>query len=216
MSEHARQLRISVLILLLSISFLAAVVAMPPAFPQENALFSVSPGSFTASNVPPLGTPYIIPQNIVVRNGDNTDRVATITSEKPSENEITPGYQPIPNENWIRPFPSSVFVKTDNFAIVQLSFDIPRDENLTGQKWEVWIACERQANPGEIGVLRPTVRVKIETTATLPAPGRSASLALLALGIVIAVAVICIGAWFYSRKTGVRQPGRVRSLKSQG
>ena len=75
---------------------------------------------------------------------------------------------------------------------------------------------ERQANPGEIGVLRPTVRVKIETTATLPAKGMSASLALLALGIVIAVVIICIGAWFYSRKTGVRKPRKIGSPRSQG
>jgi len=207
---------ISVLISLFTISLFTALSVIPAVFPQENAIFSVSPGSFTARDVPPLGTPYIIPQNLVVWNHDNTDRVVSITSEEPAENEITPGYQPIPNENWIRPFPSSVFIKADNFAIIQLSFDIPRDENLTGQKWEVWIPVERQANPGEIGVLRPTVRVKIETTTTLPAPGRSASLALLALGIVIAVAVICICAWFYSRKNGERKPRKMRSIKSQG
>jgi flagellar basal body-associated protein FliL len=204
MSEHG-QLQISVLISLLSISILASVFTISMAFSQENAIFSVSPGSFTASKVPPLGTPYKIPQDIVVWNHDNTDRVVLITSEIPPVNEITPGYQPIPNENWVRPLSSSILIKADNYAVIQLSFNIPRQENLTGQKWEVWIPVEREALPGEIGVLRPTVRVKIETTAQLPALGNRASLALLAVGIVIAVAVICIGVWFYSKR-GTEKP----------
>jgi hypothetical protein len=217
MSKRKCHVCISVLIPFLMISLFAVVLIMPPASAQENAIFSVSPGSFTASKVPPLGTPYTIPQNLVVWNRDNTERVALVTSEIPPASEVTPGYVPIPNENWVRPLPSTVLIKENSYAIIQLSFDIPNWDNLVGQKWEVWIPVERQPLPGEVGVLRPTVRVKIETTAELPAPERTVSLALLlVVGIVIAVAIICLGVWLYSRKTGVRKTRKMRSLRSQG
>jgi hypothetical protein len=212
-SNHQRQFKLSVLVLLISISVLATLAIVPPTFPQENALFSASPGSFTASKVPPLGTPYVIPQTIVVRNNDNIERVVLITSEKPPENETTPGYVPIPNENWIIPLPSSVLIGPDNFAVIKLSFDIPRDENLTGQKWEVWIPVEREPNPGEIGVLTPTVRVKIETTSTLPAPGKSVSTNILIVIIVVVIVIILISAWFWARGRGAGKPRRATSSR---
>jgi hypothetical protein len=166
--------RIFTSILLLALSFISLIfLCQPVANAQENAVFSVSPGSFTVTQVPPLGSQYVIPQTIVVRNNDNIEREVFITTEKPPENETTLGYEPIPNENWVIPSTASVMIEADNFAIIQLSLDIPRDENLTNQKWEVWIPVEREPNPGEIGVLRPTVRVDIETTTTLPPVGKS-------------------------------------------
>jgi len=206
MSERKWHLGISILISLLTISLIIAISITPLVFSQENAIFSVSPGAFTASDVPPMGTPYTIPQNLVVWNRDNIARTIYVTSEIPPEDSITPGYEPIPNENWVTPIPSSVLINENSFAVIQLSFNLPRWENLTGQKWEVWIPVERQPFPGEIGVLRPTVRIKIETTKELPAAGNRASLALLAVGIVIAVAVICIGVWFWSRRRGREKP----------
>jgi hypothetical protein len=77
---------------------------------------------------------------------------------------------PIPNENWVIPFPSSILIPENSFAEIQIMLNIPRWENLTGRKWEVWIPVERQALPGEPVVYRPTVRMKIETTEELPTP----------------------------------------------
>ena len=137
---------------------------------QENAVFSVSPGEFTVSDVPLTGTPYTIPQIIVVWNGDNVSRTVSITTEIPPENATSPGYEPIPNENWVIPSPSSALISENSYAEVQILLNIPRWENLTWQKWEVWILVERQALPGEIGVLRPIVRMKIETAEEVPLP----------------------------------------------
>jgi len=201
---------ISVLTFMITISFLSLLMT-PPVFPQENGgVFSVSPGAFTASDVPPLGSAYIIPQQLVVWNRDNIERVITIHSEIPPENSMTSGYVQIPNENWVTPFPSSVLVKENSYAIIELSFNIPRWDNLTNQKWEVWIPVERQPLPGEIGVLRPTVRIDIETTQTLPPAQKGVSLALLAMGIVIAVVVICIVVWIWSRGMGKREKPKKR------
>ena len=213
MFERKWHVGISVLISLFTISFIAAVLITPPVSPQvppEN-IFTVSPGAFTASQVPPMGEPYTIPQSIVVWNRDNIDRVVSITSEIPPENATNPGYVPIPNENWVRPLSSSVLIKENSYAIVQISFNIPRWENLTSQKWEVWIPVERQPQPGEIGVLRPTVRIDIETTQTLPPLQKGVSLTILVtVGIIIAVVVICIGAWVSSRRMGKREKSKKR------
>jgi hypothetical protein len=121
---------------------------------------------------------------------------------------ITPGYEPIPNENWVYPFPSSSFLIEENsYKLVQISINIPRWENLTGKKWEVWIGVERQALPGEIGVLRPTVRMKIETTKELPPPpGRPNYLIFLAIG--VAIAIVAVGVWIWSRRRGKAKPGK--------
>jgi len=139
---------------------------------QEN-VFSVSPGAFTASNVPPLGTPYTIPQNLVVWNRDTNTRTVTITSEIPPEGDTTVGYEPIPNANWVIPYPSQTTINANSYSTVQIALNIPRWENLTSKKWEVWIVVERQALPGEVGTLRPVVVMKIETTTTLPPGAKS-------------------------------------------
>ena len=221
MSESKRYVLISVLISMFTISLFTALSVIPAVFPQENEnIFSVSPGAFTARDVPPLGTPYTIPQNIVVWNRDTVERVAVIHSESPPADSIYPGYELIPNENWVIPIPSSVVIKENSYAIIKLSFDIPRWENLTGENWVVWIPVERQPiivdNVLEPIVLRPTVTIRIQTTKELPPPPGGVNLALLAVGIVIAVTVICIGVWFYSRKTGGGKARKSEIFKKPG
>ena len=218
MFERKWHVGISVLISLLTISFIAAVLITPPVFSQENAtenaIFSVSPGAFTASQVPPTGEPYIIPQVLVVWNRDNIERVVYITSKIPSENDVTPGYVPIPNENWVIPlfennYSSSFTIPENSYAVIQLSFDIPRWENLTGRKWEVWIPVERQALPEEPVVYGLTVKIKIETTKELPPVGKGIDyLVLLAAGLLIAMVVISVGIWYKMRP----RRGRARVL----
>jgi hypothetical protein len=187
-------------------SILLLVVLVPSiALVSAQAQFSVSPGQFTLHNVPPLGHPFTLPEKLVVYNNDNIPRLVLITSEIPPENETTSGYDPIPNENWITPLPSSVQIKENSFALIQLSLDIPRDENLTNQKWEVWIPVEREANPGEIGVLRPTVRIDIETASELPPLNNGASLTLIAVIVVIIIGCLAIGLVIWYRVGSTRR-----------
>ena len=134
---------------------------------QENAIFSVSPGSFTVTDVP-LGTLITLTQQLVVQNGDTNARTVTIASEIPSQGSTTAGYEPIPNANWVIPYHSQIIINANSYATVQIVLSIPRWENLTEQKWEVWISVTREPLAGETGVLRPTVGIKIETATTLP------------------------------------------------
>jgi len=86
----------------------------------------------------------------------------------PPQGSTTAGYEPIPKANWVIPYHSEIIVNAYSYATVQIVVSIPRWENLTNQKWEVWISATREPLAGEISVFRSTVRVKIETAATLP------------------------------------------------
>ena len=182
---------ITMLILLVSSMTLAG--AEPP--------FSVSPGEFTVRDAPPMGKPWSIETELVVWNRDNVGRVVTVTTEVPFEDLITPGYEPIPNENWVYPLPSSSFLIEENsYHLVQISLNIPRWENLTGQKWEVWIGVERQPFPGEIGVLRPTVRMKIETTEELPPISELPLPVYVIVAVGAGAVVVALGLWIWSKR----------------
>jgi hypothetical protein len=180
---------------------------------EAEPVFTVSPGAFTVQNVPLTGEPLTVPQRIVVWNGDNVPRTVSITTEIPSENDTSPGYGPIPNENWVIPFPSSILIPENSFAEIQIMLNIPRWENLTWENWEVWIPVERQPilidNVPEPVVLRPTVRMKIETTEELPAPVGGVAfspdkLALLAPYIILAalIAIASMSVAVYWRRHG--------------
>jgi len=135
--------------------------AGPIARAQEGEVFTVSPGEFTADGVP-VGELYIS-RNIVVWNRDNVARVVHITVETPPVEGVRPGYSPIPNENWVTPYPSSFTIEKNTSAEFQVWLSIPGQEALKGQKWEVWILVERKPLLGEVVVLRPIVRMNIET-----------------------------------------------------
>lgn len=136
--------------------------AAPVARAQDGEnVFTVSPGEFTAYGVP-VGELYIS-RNLVVWNHDNVARVVRVTVETPPVEGVRPGYAPIPNENWVTPYPSSFTIEKNSSAEFQIWLDIPRQEALKGQKWEVLIQVERRPLPGEGLIWRPIVRMDIET-----------------------------------------------------
>jgi len=208
---------IAVLIFLPIFSLSTAVLIAPSTFAQEEEnVFTVSPPDITVRNAPPLGEPWSIATRIVVWNRDNVGRVVSISTEIPPEDMITPGYEPIPNENWVYPSGSSSFLIEENsYALVQISLNIPRWENLTGKKWEVWVGVERQAFPDEPIVYRPTVRMMIETTEELPPPSEGTN-HLIFLVIGVAIAIVAVGVWIWSRRRGRGKPGKAVFSRSQG
>jgi hypothetical protein len=220
MSERKKYVSIGFLISIVTISLLTAMLITPPVFSQagENAIFSVSPDKITARKVPPLGSSYIIPQKLVVWNRDNIERSVYVTSMIPAqlnENEISEGYELIPDLNWVNVlfenngrYSSSLNIGENTFATVIISFDIPRWDNLTNQKWVVWIPVERMPIEGEVGVLRPTVILEIQTTAELPPPPGSRNYLLIFLIIIILIVIIAICAWIWSRRMSERKPKR--------
>jgi len=219
MVERKKYVSIGLLISIVTISLLTALSITPSVFPQENPIFSVSPDRITASKVPPLGSSYIIPQKLVVWNRDNVERLVSVASAIPAqltENENRDGYTQIPDLNWVHPlfennrkYSSSSTIGENTFAEVVISFEIPHWENLTNQKWVVWIPVQRTPLPGEVGVLRPTVILEIQTTAELPPLAGNRNYLLIFLIIIIIIVILAICAWIWSRRTGERKPKRL-------
>jgi hypothetical protein len=155
------------LVYLVALSLFISALISPSALAQGEGGLETSPGEFTVRDAPPMGEPWTIPQDIVVWNRDNIPRLVFLSVKIPSEENVRPGYEPLPNENWVQPYPTSAVIDENSYGLINISMDIPRWENLTGQKWEVWISAEREALPGEV-TLELIVRMKIETTEELP------------------------------------------------
>ena len=147
---------------------------VPLALAQEEPdLFSVSPSDFTVPNASPLGEPYRLEGKLVIRNGDTINRTFILSVRPPPEGELMEGFDAIPNENWFILMPALIEVGENSWGEVEMFLDIPRWENLTGQRWEARISVERQPRPGELVALTLEVKAYIETTKELPPPPTS-------------------------------------------
>ncbi|MDI6820303.1 MAG: hypothetical protein QMC89_05305 [Candidatus Hodarchaeaceae archaeon] len=193
-------------------TLLMIVSTVSPTRAQEEPVgFGISPAEFTVRDAPPMGEPYMLERKLVVRNGDSIKRTFIISALPPPTENLREGYGPIPNENWVVLIPQVIEVGENSSGTVDIYLNIPRQENLTSQRWEVWISVRRLAEIGE--VLEPELicRAKIETTAELPPPPPLLPVpAIVALVIGIAVAALAFGAWTrYRGRARGRARGRV-------
>ena len=185
--------------------------ALAPAWAQ----FDVSPAEFTIENVP-VGEAYGLEmlKNLVIRNYENIPRVFILTVIKPPENAVRPGYKPIPDNRWLILQPPVVEIpgKKENeessSAVVRMILDIPAREDLTNQKWEVWIQVERVPKPelGETIAVREIARMKLITRAEVSPRVPVGMLAILLVIIVVVAVLVALLAWM--RRRPRRRRGR--------
>ncbi|MCS7131829.1 MAG: hypothetical protein NZ934_03770 [Hadesarchaea archaeon] len=168
------------------------------------AQFSVSPGEFTVSNVPPLGRAYSIEKKLVIRNEDNTKRVFVLSVEAPSAENLAEGYEAIPDPSWVILMPAVVEIEGNSSGTVDILLNIPREENLTNRKWEAWISVKRQEVPGEMVAMEIISIARIETASELPPPERPYSL-LAAIALVAGSAVVALVLGSLARRRRVRK-----------
>jgi len=147
-------------------------LSMPLAHAQlpEPENFTVSPADFTVRDAPPLGKPYLIEQKLRIHNGADIERNFLLSVRAPPPENLKPGYEAIPNENWVTFIPAVIPIEGNSDNLVDISFNIPRWENLTNQRWEAWISVTRMAEPGELIEIELVCKVYIETTKDLPPP----------------------------------------------
>jgi len=134
----------------------------------QGAEFSIQPRSFTERDVPPSGEPYHLEIKLRINNGDNIKRTFVLWVETPEN--LTPGYEVIPEPSWIVLVPQVIEINENSFGLIDIYLNIPRQENLTSKKWEALIVVKRQAETGEVLELELTCPAKIETSAELPPP----------------------------------------------
>jgi len=188
-------------ILALVLAF-SSLFMVPLALAQEEpALFSVSPSDFTVPNASPLGEPYRLERKLVIRNGDTIKRTFIISVGPPPSENLRPGYEPIPNENWMILTPALIEVEENSWGEVEMFLNIPRWENLTGQSWEAWISVKRWPEPGELVELELFSKAKIITTEELPPSPEAIPLSMIVIiAAGVGVAAVIIGAWVWWRR----------------
>ena len=182
------------------------ILAVPSAHAQEEpTIFSLSPSDFTIRDAPPQGEPYLLERKLVIRNGDAINRFFLLSVRAPPPENLDPGYEPIPNENWFILMPILIEIEENSSDMVDMGLDIPRWENLTGQQWEAWISVTRMAEPGEVIEIELICKAKIITTEELPElPSQALPLStIIIIAVVVGVAAVIIGAWvWWKRKAG--------------
>jgi len=191
--------RIGVLVATIA-PFIVISLSMPLLHAQQD-VFEVSPGSFTVRDAPPLGEPYLIEQKIAVRNRVNEVRIFTLSVRRPPPENLTEGYDAIPNENWIILMPMYMEIGENSSDTIDISLNIPRWENLTNQRWEAWISVKRMAELGEILEIEYFSKMKIITTEELlPLPSGITLTTIVIVAVVVGAAAVIIGAWVWSRR----------------
>jgi len=188
---------------LLSFVVILAVPSAHAQLPEDN-VFSLSPSDFTIRDAPPQGEPYLLERKLVIRNGDAINRFFLLSVRAPPPENLDPGYEPIPNENWFILIPALIEIEENSSDMVDMGLDIPRWENLTGKQWEAWISVTRMAEPGEVIEIELICKAKIITTEELPElPSQALPLStIIIIAVVVGVAAVIIGAWVWSKKAG--------------
>ena len=191
-------------------------LSMPLAHAQLPELenFSVSPADFTVRDAPPLGEPYLIEQKLAIHNGADIERNFMLSVRAPPPENLEPGYEPIPNENWIILIPALIPIEGNSDNLVDMSLDIPRWENLTDQRWVAWISVKRMAEPGETIEIELICKAYIETTKELPPPpshDNEELLLLFAVIIILVVGVVGMAFLLARHRRGEKEFGIVAS-----
>lgn len=210
----------------LAISFLAATLALvltAPALAQKMLRVAASPAEFVASDVP-VGMFVQLERKLIVSHNDNIPRAVSISVVRPPDDQVRPGYSPIPDTTWVyfiydnsMSVENAVLIvgrevegKWENWSEVGVALDLPAWENLTNQRWEAWITLELVVEPGEIVAPAPAVRMKLETVGEVTK--RSWPLLLL-VAIAVVVAILALGIWARRRKAKKGVRGRVFSYR---
>ena len=202
---------ISIAVLLIFV----VILAVPSAHAQlEPENFSISPADFTVRDAPPQGEPYLLERKLVIRNAAPINRFFLLSVRAPPPENLDPGYEPIPNENWFILIPALIEIEENSDNLVEMSLNIPRWENLTDQRWEAWISVKRMAKPGETIEIELISKAYIETTKELPPPPSHDNedlLLLFAVIIILAVGVVGMAFLLARHRRGEREFGIVAS-----
>ncbi|MDI6820302.1 MAG: hypothetical protein QMC89_05300 [Candidatus Hodarchaeaceae archaeon] len=192
---------------LLSLGVISATMTL--ARPQ---LFSVSPAEFLVEDAPPMGEPYMLERKLVVRNGDNIKRTFALSVLAPPRENLREGYEAIPDPSWVIPTPAVLEIDENSSGTVDIYLNIPRQENLTSQRWEVWISVRRLAEVGEVFDIEYIVIARIETASELPPPPSRLPLLVVAIAMAgVAVVAFSLGS-LARRRRAVKRPALLRLL----
>lgn len=117
---------------------LLAVVAVSssPTLAQGTENWSISPGKVTVTSIR-IGES--INETITVINNKDFPAVVSMSAEIPHLDNLTPGYEPIPDTDWVRLTPQHFELGEYSEQEIDLTVTIPSDGDWGGKHYECWL-----------------------------------------------------------------------------
>jgi hypothetical protein len=117
---------------------LLAMVAISssPALAQENEGWAISPDKVTVTNIRPGES---ISGTVTVSNNKDFPAVVSMSAEIPYVDNLTPGYEPIPDTDWISLTPQQFELEQYSEQEVQITVTVPSSGDWGGKRYECWL-----------------------------------------------------------------------------
>ncbi len=174
------------------------VVFSTPAAAQETEGLAISAGEIKMNGVR-LGESRN--STITVSNNKTFPVTVTMSAEIPYAENLTPGYEPIPDTGWISLTPQDIELNPDSDQTVEITITIPSSGAWGGKNYECWIRATFEV----LGIIQIELDCRLLVSiSTAYARGINWTL----IGIIVGVVVIA-GAMAYSnRRTLKKWAGR--------
>jgi hypothetical protein len=170
----------------------ALLVILLPSFALADDInIGVVPAEVRIDGLPPGATREF---ELTIHNNDAVPRVFTLASSPPPDGEQREKRTQLPDVRWIHFTPDQIEVAPHDEATVTVTLAVPRDQNWTGQRWEIWLGVTAQSS-ALLGV-KLYVRLLVSTGSTIAARFNVRLFA----GLGLAAALLGSGGYYYFRR----------------
>lgn len=174
------------------------IISSTPALAQEAEGWAISPGEARVDGLL-LGESTNFPVTVI--NNEDSPLTFTMSAETPQTGELRPGYEAIPDTNWITFVSPLVELNAHSRQEVIVTVAVPSSGDWGGRNYECWLRATSEA----IGMLQVELDCRLLlSTSTAYTRGVDGTL----VGIIAGVVVV-VGAMAYSnRRTLKKWTGR--------
>jgi len=174
------------------------VVFSAHAAAQEAEGLAISSGEITMNGIR-LGESRN--STITVSNNKTFPVTVTMSAETPYAENLTPGYEPIPNTGWISLTPQYIELDPDSDQTVDITVTIPSSGAWGGKSYECWLRATFEV----LGILQIELDCRLlVSTGTAYAGGINWTL----IGVIVGVVVVAGAIVYSNRKTIKKWAGR--------
>lgn len=147
------------------VALLAMMAISPsPTLAQENEGWAISPGRVPVTGIRPgesrSGT-------ITVSNNKDFPAVVLMSAEIPYVDNLTPGYEPIPDTDWISLTPQQFELGQYSEQEVQITVTVPSSGDWGGKRYECWL----RATLNTMGILQVKIDSRLLLSITVAYAG---------------------------------------------
>lgn len=85
-----------------------------------------------------IGSEHTI-ENFKVKNTGEKEIEVKITVSIPSDDELKPGYQPLPDRSWIKIKDKTMKIKSNSWGITKVKIKVPKEKKYQKKKYQAYI-----------------------------------------------------------------------------